>query len=389
MNRGRAVARVTAWEFLRFLKVRDLVTTVVITAGLGLLIPLVIELVAAPSTVTLAVVDAPFALPASERFEFEEVEAGEAAARLEAGEVDGVVHFSSPEAATLEVDRERNWVPALTQELERVALPARIERTALSAEEYARLAQPLQVTVQVLEERNVTGGAFTVSVLLGGMLLAVFMGTGTLFTAITGEKTQRVTEQVVSAISPQAWIDGKVYGTMLYVIVNMLALGVGILIVFLVPALLRGQGLALPEFLSIEPAAALVGALFAVAGGVLYFFLFAAMAATIDDPNTSSRSSVIMLPGVFVGLGFLGLIGDPSNVFFRVLSYVPLTSPGAMPVRVVLGDAGALEVVLSLLLLVATCLLARRAAGKIFSLGILMSGKEPSFAEMLTWLRRA
>ena len=44
------------------------------------------------------------------------------------------------------------------------------------------------------------------------MLMTVFTGMSYIFVSITGEKQIRVTEQVVSAIPAQAWIDGKILG---------------------------------------------------------------------------------------------------------------------------------------------------------------------------------
>jgi ABC-2 type transport system permease protein len=95
-----------------------------------------------------------------------------------------------------------------------------------------------------------------------------------------------------------------------------------------------------------------------------------------------------MLPGVFVGLGFVGLIGDTSNALSRFMSHFPLTSPSAMPVRILQGDAGTGEVLVSLVILAAAVWLARLLAGRIFALGILITGNEPSWRQMLHWLRR-
>jgi len=84
-------------------------------------------------------------------------------------------------------------------------------------------------------------------------------------------------------------------------------------------------------------------------------------------------------------LGF----AEDSNGVYRFLSYLPLSSPSAMPVRYLAGDAGALEVLLSLALVTATAVASRRAAGRVFALAILMTGKEPSWREVWRWLRRA
>ena len=42
--------------------------------------------------------------------------------------------------------------------------------------------------------------------------LGVFLGMASFFAGITGEKSMRVTEQVIAAISPQTWVDGKLLG---------------------------------------------------------------------------------------------------------------------------------------------------------------------------------
>ena len=181
------------------------------------------------------------------------------------------------------------------------------------------------------------------SILLGLMIFAIFTGTGLLFTAITGEKTQRVTELVVSAVPPQAWIDGKVLGTIAYVVVNLATLGLGIVLSVVASALIAGGPLPpLPE-ISVDRLVVLSMLGLIIAGAFMYLYLFAAVAASIDDPATSQRSGIIMLPGVFIALGWLGLIGDPGNPAFAFLSYFPLTSSSAMSVRMIQIDAGALQ----------------------------------------------
>lgn len=389
MNQWPAVRRVTAWEFKRFLRPRELLTTVLVVAALGAGVPLVIDFLTSRDAARVVTVAVPpgAGLENVGRFEFVELDDAAATAALSEGEVDGILEPASARTADLVVSREVGWTAELGEALSQAALESRLEASGVSPEQFAALVEPVDLRVAV-EGTAPTSGSGPVAAIVGIMLFAIFTGTGLLFTAITGEKSQRVTEQIISAISPQSWIDGKVLGTGLYVIVNMLAIGLGIALAAVVPSLVRGDPLPSLPAVATTPGVVLVTLAFAVLGAALYFTLFAAVAATIDDPATSQRSGIIMLPGLFVGLGFLGLIGDTGNVLFRILSYLPLTSPSAMPVRFLHGDAGIVEALVSLALLVVGVVLARYAAGRIFSLGILMTGKEPSWREMLHWLRR-
>lgn len=390
MSHWRAVRRITAWEFKRFLRLRELITTVIVVAALGAGVPLVIEYMStrgANSTVTLAV---PVGTGLSDvgRFEFVELAASDAATALASGEVDGILDLSDPEGVRVVVEREPRWAEELTGVLSAFAMADRAATAGIEPHELDALLSPVALQVEV-PPSAADRGSSAIGATIGIMLFGIFTGTGLLFTAITGEKTQRVTEQVVSAVTPQAWIDGKVLGTGLYVVVNLLTIGLGIVLAVAVPELVRrGRIPPLPS-VAADPTVLLTTLVFAGLGAALYFMLFAAVAATIDDPATSQRSGIIMLPGLFVGLGFLGLITDPGNALFRTLSYLPVTSPSAMPVRVLAGDAGVVEVVLSSALLAATVWLARVVAGRIFATGILMTGKEPTWREMLHWLRRS
>ncbi|MDX2000686.1 MAG: ATP-binding cassette domain-containing protein [Thermoanaerobaculia bacterium] len=70
-----------------------------------------------------------------------------------------------------------------------------------------------------------------------------------------------------------------------------------------------------------------------------------------------------------------------------VASRLPPTSLPALPVRFLLSDPGAGEVALAWASLVLAVALTRRLAGKIFEIGMLLYGKEPTLAEILRWAR--
>jgi ABC-2 type transport system permease protein len=83
----------------------------------------------------------------------------------------------------------------------------------------------------------------------------------------------------------------------------------------------------------------------------------------------------------------LAVLRDPDSMLSRGLALFPLTSVPALPVRMVLSDPGALEIAASIALLAGAIWLTRRIAGRIFEVGMLLYGKEPTWREMARWAR--
>jgi len=80
-------------------------------------------------------------------------------------------------------------------------------------------------------------------------------------------------------------------------------------------------------------------------------------------------------------------VKDPDSAISQALSMFPLTSPAALACRLVLTEVPGWQIVTAFLLILGCIWLLRRAAGKIFHLGVLMYGKEPGLREMIRWLR--
>jgi ABC-2 type transport system permease protein len=121
-------------------------------------------------------------------------------------------------------------------------------------------------------------------------------------------------------------------------------------------------------------------------GFAFWFTLLAAWFATINDAHSSARTNALLLPTVPVAAVVLGM-SSPDSVMMKTLAIVPVTSMAVMPTRLVMTDVGAIEVAVSLGLLLAATMWLRRAAARIYEVGMLMFGKEPSLREMLRWLR--
>ena len=88
--------------------------------------------------------------------------------------------------------------------------------------------------------------------------------------------------------------------------------------------------------------------------------------------------------GVYIG--FASVMSDPHGPISIVFSMIPLTSPIVMMMRIPFGVPW-WEIVLSLVILLATFLIAVWFAAKIYRVGILMYGKKPTYRELYKWMR--
>lgn len=389
MSPVTAALHVARWEFLRYFKLRQQLIGLLIMAMAGGGVWGVMRLSegSAPPVADVAVVSAP-AIPLPDEqggFRFTrgtEDALGRLLPALERGEIDGVLRLNADYSGELTVQRESGWIPGLQETLTALRREAVLEREGISASTWQDVRTPAVLDV-VAREGARRGGVLSFMVAGVLMLLAIMAAMGTIFASITGEKQLRVTEQVLSAISPQAWMDGKILGIAAVSLTSVLITAGGFVLLALV---LHLAGVGIPVPLALGNVGTLIYlTLFAVAGLFFWLSFLAAVAAIIDDPQTSTRGAMLMLPMLSSGLAFLAL-RDADSTLVRVLALLPPTAPTAMPARLILGDVRPLEPMLALVLLAAAAVLMRLAAGRIFRTAMLMYGKEPSWREIRRWV---
>ncbi|ELR73420.1 ABC-type Na+ efflux pump permease component-like protein [Fulvivirga imtechensis AK7] len=212
----------------------------------------------------------------------------------------------------------------------------------------------------------------------GLMIMAVLVSFAYQFTAITGEKQLKITEQIVSAIKPQAWMDGKILGITLTGLSSVVAYS----IISSLGGMLYFQFTDRPVSNIIEILhlpSILIFLAFTMVGIMMWNAMMAAIASVITDPNNSGKSSLMLVPLIFVVASLLVSPDHRAGVF---LSWFPLTSATAMPMRWVVSVVDWWELAGSFAVLVITFYLFRKLAAKIFHVSILISGKEPTWKEV-------
>jgi ABC-2 type transport system permease protein len=399
MTRWQQVRRIAAWEFNRFVKWRQQAIGIAVMIVVGSLSGGLTKLVknARGKEVQVAVVGAAqlgFALPAVEgvRWVPDRYADGAAArAAVAADSVAGALLIGDETSGEIVVRKRAAWSASVEQALTSARQGAAFASLPIDASSRAALLAPFTVRVSTVTLQNgstdATTRIVTGAILAFGMLV-LFNGFATLFAGITGEKQQRITEQIIAIVTPQTWMDGKILGLVGAALVGTLLVAItGLLLATVLPKVLTGNSITLPAAPA-ELLPLLVVAVVTLLGVLMWFSFMAAIAATIDDPNSSPRSALLLVPILPLGLAFT-LLSRPETPIAQLLSVFPLTSMAVLPVRLLLTSVPWWEPALAVLLLAGAAWTFRRAAGTIFAVGILMHGKEPSLAETWRWLRRA
>jgi ABC-2 type transport system permease protein len=229
------------------------------------------------------------------------------------------------------------------------------------------------------------------------------------------EKTTRVAEVVVSSVSTDTLLAGKVIGVGLVAITQVLAwVALSMtLVIYGAPLLEKKLGAgavaagaagaaaarpggsamagafadALPS-LSLTTALALL--LFFVLGFIFYSSLFAAIGAMVNSQEDVQQASMpVMLLLVSSVIFMTPIMTNPGSGLARTMSLLPFSAPILMPLRMTLIPVPWYEVAGSITGVALACLAAIWLSARIYRVGLLMYGKRPSFRELSRWVRYA
>lgn len=228
--------------------------------------------------------------------------------------------------------------------------------------------------------------------------------------SVIEEKTNRIIEIIVSSVKPIHLMMGKILGSSLAGITQFLIwIFFGALLLLAAGSwfdinILSVSPITTPGMDSSSPALVqetLIGIahlpllklticflLYFIAGFFLYSAIYASIGAAVDSETDTQQFifpvTVPLMLGFFVG--FFSVIGDPGGIMPIIFSYIPLTSPIVMLMRIPFGVPW-WEILISFIILIGSIIAVAWVGAKVYRIGILMYGKKPSYKEIGKWLK--
>jgi ABC-type Na+ efflux pump permease subunit len=245
------------------------------------------------------------------------------------------------------------------------------------------VARVTSVTVSDSADRGtVSGFQFVLPLAFMFLLFMGVMGSGQgLLTTTIEEKSSRVIEVLLSAVSPMELMGGKLLGHMAISLLAMslyIAMGLAVLTSFSLFGLLN---FALIPYLLVF--------------FVLAFFTIGSLMMAIGSAvNDLREAQSLMLPMTLLLIVpwflWMPISRDPDSTLSVVVSFLPPVNSFGMLLRLTsTHPPPAWQVWLSIAIGVAGVVGAVWFASKVFRIGLLMFGKPPNFGTLVRWVRDA
>ncbi|MFD2675248.1 ABC transporter permease [Gulosibacter bifidus] len=298
-------------------------------------------------------------------FEFKKVESPESAlTQLKDGDVDAVVLLTE----------ETNGLELYAQSGEAATLNAQVPLTVIGLDDVKNeIVGSLTVAPNTaLAQQPDNSGFDPMARMWLGMgfgvmfFSALIMSTQRLSQSIVEEKASRIVELLVSTVSANTILAGKIIAG------TILAVGQLLLIAVVLLVALFASGAQ--EFAMMLLPAAGWYILLTVFGYMLYAAMYAGVSATLSRPEDVASATapiVYLLMVPYMGT----FLGASNPTVMTWLSYLPISSPVAMPVRVLFGDAQWWEPIVALAILVVSAALLTMLAGRMYRNSLLRTGR--------------
>ncbi|HQN98247.1 MAG TPA: ABC transporter permease [Bacteroidales bacterium] len=261
--------------------------------------------------------------------------------------------------------------------------------------------------------------------LLSGLIIymLIFMFSSQVMRGVIEEKANRIVEVIVTSIKPFQLMMGKIIG------VGLVGITQFVLWIVFTAAIIFGFQIAHPTFkqnvAQIEnftatapassaqsinmneevtmdpnvftqafegiqsvniPLVLLTFIIFFLGGYLLYSALFAAIGAAVDNEADTQQFMLPVTIPLLITIILSGfVINNPQSQLAVWLSIIPFTSPVSMMMRIPFG-VPVWQLILSIILLVATFIICTWIAGKIYRTGILLYGKKITWADVIKWV---
>lgn len=258
----------------------------------------------------------------------------------------------------------------------------------LSSEEMAKITSPISINRVVTNEKEIPASEDATNMSLVVFLVPFFMLIVLLVqmigAEINDEKTTRGMEIIISNVPAKVHFLCKIASSTIFVIAQSLLLllysGLGFLIHGGLGAGLGESNIIGNLFASLQASGTLdllaKGAPILIVIFLLSFFVYATLAGVLASMTTSAEDfqqlqtplMIVLMLGYYIGIMAAAFKG---SIFIRIISYIPFLSSMVAPITYILGETTIVDLGISAVVLLITCIFLFKYGIRVYKVGIL------------------
>ncbi|KQL50466.1 hypothetical protein AN964_22670 [Heyndrickxia shackletonii] len=303
--------------------------------------------------------------------------------QVKAGDLDGIVEVKEKNGSpalsyTYKSFADQELVAILTQKVQHIGINKTITDSKVDPNVATKLLAPIPVESIALKDTTGTVGIVYIFVFLMYLLI---LGRGQMIAnTITAEKASRVMEIMIPKVKPIYMMYGKILVQLVIGLADIVVMILGFLISYSL-GWFNGKQFSLLGFhidlSNLTPFIIVCFIIYFILGFLLYAIGYAAVGAVVsrtEDLSSVSFPIILCIMAAF----FVGMtsIFSPESTLVTVCSYIPITSPIVTFSRILSGEAGYMEMGITIVILLASIALLNYAANRIYLNGVMnYSGK--------------
>lgn len=315
--------------------------------------------------------------------------------QVENGEYDYALVFQTPLQYTF-ITQKISLIDTASMQLDSLVLAKyrmdTLQKLGVSAQDsaaYAAAATQQEVVATGNDTTKSIGYAYALMI----MLYMTIMIYGQIVSqSVANEKSSRAMELLITSAKPSSLMFGKVLGVGSAGLLQMLLWLTAAFAGYEINRADWADNAIVQSMFSGSTSLLVYTVVFFLLGYFLYSFLYGALgslASRLEDVNTLNMPVTLLVVFMYMISLFSMILDFMDSMLIKVLSFIPLTSPMVMFIRILTNEAAPWEIVLSIALLVIGIVGMGYLSAAIYRIGVLLYGKPPKPGELIKLLKNA
>ncbi|KEK26420.1 ABC transporter permease [Bacillus gaemokensis] len=315
--------------------------------------------------------------------------------QVEEGELDGLFHVTEKNGVP-EVTYMYNGFPSQTVStimasyLKQQYTAVTIAKNNVSPEVAQQLQMEIPVKQEAIKDRT---SSFGIAYFFTFALYMFIIGFGNAIAMnIASEKASRVMEVMLPKVKPLTMMYAKILAVVSTALLQLAILACGYLIPYVLgwvnleSASLFGVPI---DFTKLDAKVISMFLIYFVTGYLLYAMMYAAAGAVVSKTEDLQAVSfpimILIMAAFFISIKSLS---DPNSTIVVVSSYVPFFTPMVTFSRIVAGEAGVLEITITLAVLLVTIGILNAVTSRIYVNGVMNYSDKVKFKDLAKFIKR-